>query len=577
MGKIIGIDLGTTNSCMAYLQEGGDIEVIVNNQGKRTTPSIVSFSDNGELLIGDIAKNHSVLNAKNSVQSIKRDMGEEKKRFLNGKNYMPQQISAMILQKLKNDAEDFLGEDIDEAVITVPAYFSDAQRQATKDAGKIAGLKVKRIINEPTAAALAYGLDKEEDQTVLIYDLGGGTFDVSVLEITTIEGEKTIEVLSTNGINQLGGDDFDERLIDYILKEFEKESGIDLSIDKMAMQTIKNSAENCKIELSELKSSKISLPFISANENGPIHLEMEVSRVKFESLIEDLVEKSLEPVKKALEDAGLEDGKIDKIILVGGSTRIPLVKEILEDIFETDIQKGINPDEVVAMGAAIQAGVLSDDIKGIVLVDVTPLSLGIETEGGAVSNIIMRNSIIPCTESKSFTTVSDNQSSVEIKVVQGERPFAKDNISLGKFELKNIRKAKKGEARIEVVFDIDVNGILNISAKDIDTGSIQEIEVSGAYSLGEDEVEKMIYDSLKFEEEDKKRRESAELSSLAEIEVSKARKMLRKYKSKMAENEIEELNIIMADIETFAESGNSIALSDKLSEMSDLLEIFKQI
>jgi molecular chaperone DnaK len=511
LGKVIGIDLGTTNSCIAYLREGGEVEIISNSNGARITPSVVAFSESGEILVGESAKNQIVLNSERTISSIKREMGNNSKVKIGSNEYTPQEISALILKKLKNDAEEYFGEPVEEAVITVPAYFSDAQRQATKDAGRIAGLKVKRIINEPTAAALAYGEDKRDDHTILVYDLGGGTFDVSILEITYIDGEKTIEVKSTNGINRLGGDDFDKRLTDYIAESFKKESKIDLSKDRMAYQSIKNAAEKCKIELSDAKKSRITIPFISANEKGPIHLDMEITRAKFESLIEDLIDSTLEPVKKALEDAVLKESDIDRVILVGGSTRIPMVQDMLRNIFKSEIYKGINPDEAVARGAAIQAGVISDEIKGIVLVDVTPLTLGVETEGGMVTAIIERNSVVPVTESKMFTTVTDNQDSVEIHIVQGERSFARDNISLGKFELKNIRKAPKGEPRIEVKFDIDVNGILNVSAVDTFTGSSQKIVISNGYTLSESEINRMVMESEKFGTADKKAKKEMEL------------------------------------------------------------------
>ncbi len=577
MGKIIGIDLGTTNSCMAYYREGGEIEVIVNSQGNRTTPSIVSFSEDGELLVGEVAKNQAVLNAERTVRSIKRFIGTEEKIKIGKKDYSAQQISAMILQKLKYDAEEFLGENIEEAVITVPAYFSDAQRQATKDAGKIAGLKVKRIINEPTAAALSYGLNKEEDQIVLVYDLGGGTFDVSVLEISTIEGSKTIEVKATNGINHLGGDDFDKKIIDYLVSEFLKETKIDLSSDKMAMQTLKDAAEKAKIQLSDAKTAKISIPFISANENGPLHLEKEISRAKFESLVEELVEQTIEPIKNALEDAQVTEKEINKIILVGGSTRIPLVQETLKTLFNTEIYKGINPDEVVARGAAIQGGVMSEDIKGIVLVDVTPLTLGIETEGGLVTSIIPRNTVIPTTETKVFTTVGDNQRSVEIKVVQGERKFAKDNINLGNFELTNIRKAPKGEPRIEVTFDIDVNGILNVSAVDVDTSSEQKIVISNSYSLSEEEIDKMVQEAKAFEEEDKKNRKIIELKNEVDSLTSKVKRTVRLKKEKMDDEELRVVEKMIEDIEIFAENENFDVLESKLLKLKEKMDIISNL
>jgi len=565
MGKIIGIDLGTTNSCMAYLREGGEVDIILNSNGGRITPSVVSFMENREVVVGEAAKNQAVLNSEKTISSIKREMGTNYKVNIDGKEYTPQEISAMILKKLKRDAEEYFGEPVTEAVITVPAYFSDAQRQATKDAGRIAGLNVKRIINEPTAAALAYGLDKEEDQTVLVYDLGGGTFDVSILEITSIDGEKTVEVKSTNGINRLGGDDFDKILIDYILESFKKENKIDLSKDKMAYQAVKNSAEKCKIELSEAKKSRVTIPFISANEKGPLHIDMEITRARFESLIEELVEKTIEPIKQALTDAGLGENDIDKVVLVGGSTRIPLVQETLKNIFKAEIHKGVNPDEVVAKGAAIQGGVLSQDIKGIVLVDVTPLTLGIETDGGIVTPVIHRNSTIPCTETKMFTTVADNQDSVEIIITQGERTLAKDNIVLGKFELANIKRAGKGEPRIEVKFDIDVNGILNVSATDSFTGSRQEIIISSRNSLAEEEIERMVKEAELHLSEDRGIRKEAELKQKIEDELFRIKKLIMRKREKIEKSEEE-------SIERLIESAENKEIQKSLGELEEILK-----
>jgi molecular chaperone DnaK len=579
LGKVIGIDLGTTNSCIAYLREGGEVEIISNSNGARITPSVVAFSESGEILVGESAKNQIVLNSERTISSIKREMGNNSKVKIGSNEYTPQEISALILKKLKNDAEEYFGEPVEEAVITVPAYFSDAQRQATKDAGRIAGLKVKRIINEPTAAALAYGEDKRDDHTILVYDLGGGTFDVSILEITYIDGEKTIEVKSTNGINRLGGDDFDKRLTDYIAESFKKESKIDLSKDRMAYQSIKNAAEKCKIELSDAKKSRITIPFISANEKGPIHLDMEITRAKFESLIEDLIDSTLEPVKKALEDAVLKESDIDRVILVGGSTRIPMVQDMLRNIFKSEIYKGINPDEAVARGAAIQAGVISDEIKGIVLVDVTPLTLGVETEGGMVTAIIERNSVVPVTESKMFTTVTDNQDSVEIHIVQGERSFARDNISLGKFELKNIRKAPKGEPRIEVKFDIDVNGILNVSAVDTFTGSSQKIVISNGYTLSESEINRMVMESEKFGTADKKAKKEMELKNDSERALLRIKRAMIRYKEKVSEEFKKEADISINDIENLLESEiefeseRAVKLIEDLDKKSEYLEI----
>lgn len=577
MGKIIGIDLGTTNSCMAYLREGGEVDIIPNSNGGRITPSVVSFMENREIVVGEAAKNQAVLNSEKTISSIKREMGTNYKVNIDGKEYTPQEISAIILKKLKRDAEEYFGEPVTEAVITVPAYFSDAQRQATKDAGRIAGLNVKRIINEPTAAALAYGLDKEEDQTVLVYDLGGGTFDVSILEITSIEGEKTVEVKSTNGINRLGGDDFDEILIDYIIESFKKENKIDLSKDKMAYQAIKNSAEKCKIELSEAKKSRITIPFISANENGPLHIDMEITRARFESLIEEMIEKTIEPIKQALTDADLEEDDIDKVILVGGSTRIPLVQETLKNIFKAEIYKGVNPDEVVAKGAAIQGGVLSQDIKGIVLVDVTPLTLGIETDGGIVTPIIQRNSTIPVTETKMFTTVADNQDSVEIIVTQGERTLAKDNIILGKFELTNIRKAGKGEPRIEVKFDIDVNGILNVSATDTFTGSSQEIVISSRNSLAEEEIERMIKEAEIHLSEDKSIRKEAELRQKIEDELFRIKKLVMRKREKIEKNEEEHIEKLIEISENAVHEKGLSNLEEILKKLDEKIEFLTKL
>lgn len=577
MGKIIGIDLGTTNSCMAYLREGGEVDIILNSNGGRITPSVVSFMENREIIVGEAAKNQAVLNSEKTISSIKREMGTNYKVNIDGKEYTPQEISAMILKKLKRDAEEYFGEPVTEAVITVPAYFSDAQRQATKDAGRIAGLNVKRIINEPTAAALAYGLDKEEDQTVLVYDLGGGTFDVSILEITSIDGEKTVEVKSTNGINRLGGDDFDKILIEYIVESFKKENKIDLSKDKMAYQAIKNSAEKCKIELSEAKKSRITIPFISANEKGPLHIDMEITRARFESLIEELIEKTIEPIKQALTDAGLGEGDIDKVILVGGSTRIPLVQETLKNIFKAEIYKGVNPDEVVAKGAAIQGGVLSQDIKGIVLVDVTPLTLGIETDGGIVTPVIHRNSTIPITETKMFTTVADNQDSVEIIVTQGERTLAKDNITLGKFELTNIRKAGKGEPRIEVKFDIDVNGILNVSATDTFTGSSQEIIISSRNSLAEEEIERMIKEAELHLSEDRGIRREAELKQKIEDELFRMKKLVMRKREKIEKNEEEQIEKLIESAENELQEKGLSDLEEILKKLDEKIEFLTKL
>ena len=479
MGKVIGIDLGTTNSCVAVM-EGGEATVIPNPEGNRTTPSVVAFSKDGERLIGEVAKRQAITNPEKTIISIKRHMGSDYKVKIDGKEYTPQEISAMILQKLKSDAEAYLGEKVTKAVITVPAYFNDSQRQATKDAGKIAGLEVERIVNEPTAAALAYGLEKEEDQTILVYDLGGGTFDVSILEL----GDGFFEVKATSGDNKLGGDDFDQAIIDYLVEEFKKENGIDLSQDKMAMQRLKDAAEKAKKDLSGVLTTTISLPFITADATGPKHLEVNLSRAKFEDLTSHLVERTMGPTRQALKDAGLEPSDVDRVILVGGSTRIPAVQEAIQKLTGKEPHKGVNPDEVVALGAAVQAGVLSGDVKDVVLLDVTPLSLGIETLGGVFTKLIERNTTIPISKSQIFSTAADNQTSVDIHVLQGEREMAADNKTLGRFQLTDIPPAPRGVPQIEVTFDIDANGIVNVSAKDKGTGKSQKITIT-RYQKGE--------------------------------------------------------------------------------------------
>ena len=478
MGKIIGIDLGTTNSCVAVM-EGGEPVVIPNAEGSRTTPSVVAFSKNGERLIGQVAKRQAITNPEHTIMSIKRDMGSDRRVRIEDKEYSPQEISAMILSKLKQDAEAYLGEKVTQAVITVPAYFSDSQRQATKDAGTIAGLEVLRIINEPTAAALAYGLDKEDNQKIVVYDLGGGTFDVSVMEI----GDGVFEVLATRGNNRLGGDDFDQRIIDYLADEFKKSEGIDLRMDKMALQRLKEAAEKAKIELSSVLTTNINLPFITADASGPKHLDMTLTRAKFEEMTADLVEKTLEPLQEALKDAGLTTSEIDKVILVGGSTRIPAVQEAVKRVTGKEPHKGINPDECVAIGAAIQAGVLGGEVKDVLLLDVTPLSLGIETLGGVFTKLIERNTTIPTRKSQIFSTAADGQTSVEIHVLQGEREMAADNITLGRFILDGIPPAPRGVPQIEVTFDIDANGIVNVSAKDLGTGKEQKITITASTNL----------------------------------------------------------------------------------------------
>ena len=528
MGKIIGIDLGTTNSCVAVL-EGGEATVIANAEGARTTPSVVAFSKDGERMVGQVAKRQAVTNPDRTISSIKREMGSNYKVTIDNKAYTPQEISAMVLQKLKADAESYLGQTVTEAVITVPAYFTDAQRQATKDAGKIAGLDVKRIINEPTAAALAYGLDKENDQKIMVYDLGGGTFDVSVLEI----GDGVIEVLATAGNNRLGGDDFDKCITDYLVAEFKKAEGIDLSNDKVAMQRLREAAEKAKIELSGVTSSNINLPYITADATGPKHLDMTLTRAKFNELTHHLVEKTVGPVRQALSDAGLQPSELSKVLLVGGSSRIPAVQEEVKKLTGKDGFKGINPDECVALGAAIQGGVLSGDVEGIVLVDVTPLSLGIETLGGVCTKLIDRNTSIPTRKSQIFSTAADNQTSVEINVLQGEREMAAYNKSLGRFHLDGIAPARRGVPQIEVSFDIDANGIVNVSAKDLGTGKEQHITITSSTNMTKEDIDKAVKEAEMFAAEDAKRKEEVDTRNQADQMVYQTEKILSESGDKL--------------------------------------------
>src|SRR5690625_3395738 len=530
MSKIIGIDLGTTNSCVAVM-DGGEATVITNPEGNRTTPSVVSFKD-GERQVGEVAKRQAITNP-NTIQSIKRYMGTDHKEKIEDKEYTPQEVSAIILQHLKSYAEDYLGEKVTKAVITVPAYFNDAERQATKDAGRIAGLEVERIINEPTAAALSYGIDQDDDQTILVYDLGGGTFDVSILDI----GEGTFEVVATAGDNRLGGDDFDQVIIDYMVQEFKKENGIDLSQDKMAGQRLKDAAEKAKKDLSGVSQTQISLPFITAGEAGPLHLEMTLTRAKFEELSADLVERTMGPVRQALKDADMSPSDINKVLLVGGSTRIPAVQEAIKKAIGKEPSKGVNPDEVVALGAAIQGGVLQGDVKDVVLLDVTPLSLGIETMGGVFTKLIERNTTIPTSESQIFSTAADNQTAVDIHVLQGEREMAADNKTLGRFQLTDIPPAPRGVPQIEVTFDIDANGIVNVSAKDLGTNKEQSITIQSSSGLSDEEIDKMVKEAEENAEEDKKRREEIELRNEADQLIFTTDKTIKDLGDKVSDEE----------------------------------------
>ena len=532
MGKIIGIDLGTTNSCVAVL-EGGEPVVIANAEGGRTTPSVVAFSKTGERMVGQVAKRQAVTNADRTIASIKRHMGEDYHVNVDGKGYTPQEISAMVLQKLKADAESYLGQPVTEAVITVPAYFSDAQRQATKDAGKIAGLEVKRIINEPTAAALAYGLDKETEQKIMVYDLGGGTFDVSILEI----GDGIVEVLATAGDTRLGGDDFDERIMNYLVDEFKKAEGIDLKNDKVAMQRLREAAEKAKIELSGMTTTAINLPYITADATGPKHLDVSLSRAKFNEMTADLVERTMKPVRQAMSDAGLSASDLHKVLLVGGSTRIPAVQEAVKGITGSEGFKGINPDECVALGAAIQGGVLTGDVKDVVLLDVTPLSLGIETMGGVFTRLIDRNTTIPTRKSQIFSTAADNQPSVEVHVLQGEREMAAYNKTLGRFQLDGIMPAPRGVPQIEVTFDIDANGIVKVSAKDLGTGKEQKISITASTNLSQEDIDKAVREAEQFAAEDKARKEEVEIRNAGEQTVYQTEKTLNELGDKISAEE----------------------------------------
>ena len=567
MSKIIGIDLGTTNSCVAVM-EGGEPVVIANSEGARTTPSVVGFTKTGDRLVGQVAKRQAITNPDNTVSSIKRQMGTDHKVTLNGKEYTPQQVSAMILQKLKADAEAYLGETVTEAVITVPAYFNDSQRQATKDAGTIAGLNVRRIINEPTAAALAYGVDKEDDQKIMVYDLGGGTFDVSIIEM----GDGVTEVLATNGDTHLGGDDFDQRIIDWMADAFQTENGIDLRKDKMAAQRLKEAAEKAKIELSSAMSSQINLPFITADATGPKHLDMTLTRAKFNELTADLVDRTMGPVRKALQDAGLRPSDLKKVLMVGGSTRIPAVYDAVKKELNCEPFKGINPDECVAVGAAIQGGVLNGEKKGLLLLDVTPLSLGIETLGGVCTKIIDRNTTIPTHKSQVFSTAADNQPSVEVNVLQGEREFARDNKSLGVFHLDGIAPAPRGVPQIEVTFDIDANGIVKVSAKDLGTGKEQNITITASTNMSKDDIDKAVKEAEQFAADDKKKREEVDIRNGADQMVFQTEKMLKENGDKLPADVKSDAEAKLADLKTAVQSGNVDDIKAKQEALSQVFE-----
>ena len=562
MSKIIGIDLGTTNSCVAVM-EGGSAVVIPNSEGARTTPSVVGFTKTGERLVGQVAKRQAVTNAERTVSSIKRHMGTDYKVTIGDKKYTPQEISAMILQKLKADAEAYLGEPVTEAVITVPAYFTDAQRQATKDAGQIAGLNVKRIINEPTAAALSYGIDKEQDQTVMVYDLGGGTFDVSIIEM----GDGVQEVKATAGNNHLGGDDFDQRIINWMIESFKASDGIDLSGDKMAMQRLKEAAEKSKIELSSTPSSMINLPYITADATGPKHLELTLTKAKFDELTHDLVESTMGPVKQALSDAGLKPSDINKVLMVGGSSRIPAVQEAVKKFMNTDPFKGINPDECVALGAALQGGVFTGDVTGMVLRDVTPLSLGIETMGGVCTKMIERNKAIPIKHTMVFSTAADNQTAVDINVLQGEREFAKDNKQLGMFRLDGIAPAPRGIPQIEVTFDIDSNGIVHVSAKDLGTGKEQNITIQSSSNMSKEDIDKAVEEAERYAEEDKKRKEEVDVKNQAESLVFQSEKALTDFGDKVSESDKAPIQAKIDELKKAIEGGNTADIKAKTDEL----------
>ncbi len=564
MAKIIGIDLGTTNSCVAVM-EGGEPVVIANAEGARTTPSVVAFTKEGERLVGQVAKRQAITNPDRTIISIKRDMGTDRKVSIDAKNYTPQEISAMILQKLKTDAENYLGEKVTQAVITVPAYFSDSQRQATKDAGKVAGLEVLRIINEPTAAALAYGMDKDNEQKIMVYDLGGGTFDVSILEI----GDGVFEVLATSGNNKLGGDDFDQKIIDYLVAEFKKSEGVDLANDKVALQRLKEAAEKAKIELSGVTTSNINLPYITADATGPKHMDITLTRSKFDELTADLVQKTMEPTKRALSDAGLNPSEIHKVLLVGGSSRIPAVQEAVKQLIGQEPHKGINPDECVAIGAAIQAGVLAGDVKDLLLLDVTPLSLGIETMGGVCTKIIERNTTIPTKKSQIFSTAADNQTSVEINVLQGEREMAQYNKSLGRFNLTGIAPAPRGVPQIEVSFDIDANGIVHVSAKDMATGNAQDITITASSNLSDEDIERAVKEAEQFAAEDKAKKEEVETRNNAESLVYQCEKAMTDMGDKIDPADKSEIDAKIADVKKALEGTDSAAIkaaSDALQQ-----------